>query len=244
MRIKLFTILIVILYTTALSAKPVLKIAVAANFSSTLEIIAKEFTAKTGIGIDIIPGASGNLTTQIQNKAPFDIFLSADRLYPEQLLAAKLVHQDKIYDYAIGQLVFIAANALADNNIQEVNTCRKIAIADPNTAPYGRAAIDALTSSQLLEKNKTKFIIGASIGQTMNFIASGASDCGFVALSQVKDNDILRKRMLIVDNKLYAPLIQGAIINKNSPFHSEDEEFMTWLLNQQAIIKDAGYGTF
>ena len=136
----------------------------------------------------LIYGSSGNFAQQLQNGAPFDMFFSANLDYPKQLEAAGLTEPGTFYQYAIGKIVVWVPNdskldlssglkALLDPSI------KKIAIANPQHAPYGKAAVAALQKENIYDQVKDKFVLGENISQTASFVASGSADVGMIALS-------------------------------------------------------------
>lgn len=147
---KTFLVVMLLFATNQLSAQP-LRIAVAANAQGLIKKLQADFKKRTGLETEAIIGASGKLTTQIKNGAPFDVFLSADTELPEQLYTAGFGIKKPVV-YALGSLIVFGSNKLDLNNWQSIlNTdqVKKIAIANPKTAPYGRAAIEALTFYKL-----------------------------------------------------------------------------------------------
>lgn len=223
---------------------PVLRIAVSANFSVTAEKLAKDFEQKERVRSEIISGSSGKLSAQITHGAPFDILLSADRSHPQELLDNNLVRQNKISNYAIGILVFITKESHSQKNISEqIKACRKIAIASPEHAPYGKAAMQALEYLKLVDSSKPKVVIGESIGQAMSFLETGAADCGFVGLSQVKAASGFEGRYTIISSAMHKGLMQSAVLLENGKQPKAAQKFMEYLLSEtaRAQIKEAGY---
>jgi molybdate transport system substrate-binding protein len=222
----------------------ILRIAVSANFTTTAEEIAKDFEQKEGIKTDIISGSSGKLVTQITQGAPFDVLLAADRSHPEKLAELGFAHPSGLADYAIGTLVFVGQTIATEGGIgQQISLCRTLAIANPDTAPYGKAAMQALGYLNLLEGNKLKLVTGESVGQAMIFIESGAADCGFVSLSQVLGKEKFNHRIIPIPDAMHERLIQSAAIMVNSQQRDAAQRFVAYLLSEpaRAQIKKAGY---
>ena len=168
-----------------------IRIAAAADLRWALEEVSAAFQRENPVKIEITYGSSGNFHTQLMNKAPFDLFLSADVSYPENLVESGLGTRDSLFVYGIGRVVLwvpraspIAVETLGLAALQEPSV-KKIAMANPRHAPYGRAAEAALKKAGLLEGLKSKLVLGENISQTAQFVQSGAADIGFLALSLV-----------------------------------------------------------
>lgn len=221
-----------------------LRIAVAANFSSTAEAIARDFEVQENVQVDIISGSSGKLATQMASGAPYDIFLSADRLMPEQLKQQKLAYQNKLFDYAVGIVVFIGKDANIKSDLKrQIDSCRTIAIANPEHAPYGKAAMQALKRLDASIEKSGRLVTGESVGQAMGFIESGAADCGFVALSQVIGKPDYEGRFVKSEPTMHEVLMQTGIILATSPQTGLAQKFFDTLLSEpsRSKIKEAGY---
>jgi molybdate transport system substrate-binding protein len=165
-----------------------LSVAVAANMKPAFEEIAKAFQAKTGVEVKATFGASGNFFAQIRNGAPFDLFLSADAEFPAKVAEAGLA-DGKPFTYVYGTLVAWVPNgskldlegkglaALADPSVQ------KLAIANPQVAPYGRAAEAALKAAGVYDQVKDRFVMGQNVSQTAQFVQSGNAQAALLPLS-------------------------------------------------------------
>lgn len=190
----IFTTILIftLLQPSTFSLQPYKEILVAAasDLSFAMNDIVKAFEAShKGIKVKVSYGSSGNFFAQISNGAPFDIFFSADTKYPEQLEKNGLAISGTKTLYAIGRLVvWVRKESIVDVEHSGINvlthqSIRKIAIANPQHAPYGRAAIAAMQNSGVYEKVKDKLVFGENISQTAQFVQSGAADIGIVALS-------------------------------------------------------------
>lgn len=223
------------------------QIAVAANFAGPIEEISQSFEKMTGHRLKISTGASGKFYAQIKNGAPFEVFLSADEQKPSQLEKDGLAVQGSRFTYAIGKLVLWSADAnLVDSKgkILATGNFNKLAIANPKTAPYGEAAIQTLTALNLKSVLEPKLVIGESIGQTYQFVATGNASMGFVALSQVtKANKLIGGSEWVVPEKLYQPILQDAVLLVNGRDNVAARQFMLFLRSDEAlrIIKSFGY---
>ena len=225
-----------------------LTVAVAANVQCTFEELKVEFQKETGIAIKSIIGSSGKFTTQIENGAPFDVFLSADMDYPKTLKKEGLTYNDpKIYVY--GTLVLWTMNDVdLTNGIEALSdpSVRKIAIASPNTAPYGRQAVNALKHYNLYNQVNKKLVYGESIAQANQFITTKAADVGFTAKSVVLAANMKDKgKWIEIEKDAYDPIAQGAVILKHAQKDNLDEaqKFFDFLFSDEAgvIFKKYGY---
>jgi len=223
-------------------------VAAAANVQFTLDELKSEFTKETGIDVKTVIGSSGKLTSQIENGAPFDVFMSADMDYPKRLSADGMTLEGpKIYAY--GYLVLWTFKdldlskgvaGLSDTSI------RKIAIASPRAAPYGRQAINAMKYNHLYPGIVSKLVYGESISQANQFITTGAVDIGFTAKSVVLAPHMKDKgKWIEVDPRIYEPIAQGVIVLKYAEQnHSKEARaFYDFLFSApaQEILKKYGY---
>jgi molybdate transport system substrate-binding protein len=193
-------------------------VAAASDLTYAMNEIAANFEKATGCAVRLSMGSSGNFLTQIENGAPFDVFFSADIAYPKKLEAEGLAAPGTTYLYAIGKIVLWTRkdsrvdvskgfSALRDPAVQ------KIAIANPEHAPYGRAAEEALRQSGVYEDVKDRLVLGENISQTAEFVESGNADAGIVALSLVLSPAMKEKgRAWNIPENLYTPIQQGAMV--------------------------------
>lgn len=227
-------------------------VAVAANFKNPMEEIRTSFLKQNPkYKITIIWGASGQLTSQIRNGAPVDLFLSANMDFPEALFKEGFSkNQPKVY--AIGKLVIMSQiGKNKSNSIQEhlVNENTKyIAIANPKTAPYGRAAVESLHYYGIYEKVKNKLVFGESITQVNQFISTGSADFGFTSLSTALSKENTNQFWLNVDPLSYTPIHQGVIIIEINKNRSKEEfnlshQFFEYLFSKEVhrILSVYGY---
>jgi len=225
-----------------------LTVAAAADLSSALKDIAKGYEIKSGVHVKLSFGASGGLTQQIQNGAPFDIFFSADMDYPKQLVAAHLAEESSLYQYAIGKLVmWVPADSPLDvskgMNILLDPAVRKIAIANPQHAPYGRAAEAALKHSGIYDKITDKLVLGENISQAAQFAESGNAQVGFVALAHAIAPSMQGKgKFWEVPADYYPPLAQGVVIVSASPHKKEAAELLEYVKSQESTALLRKYG--
>jgi molybdate transport system substrate-binding protein len=192
-------------------------VAAASDLTYAMNEIAAKFEKSTGCTVRLSMGSSGNFLAQIENGAPFDVFFSADIAYPKKLEAEGLAEPGSTYLYAIGKIVLWTRkdsqvdvskgfSALRDPAVQ------KIAIGNPEHAPYGRAAEEALRQSGVYEAVKDRLVLGENISQTAEFVESGNADAGIVALSLVLSPEMKDKgRAWNIPENLYTPIQQGVV---------------------------------
>jgi len=194
-------------------------VAVASNFTKPMTLIAAEFEKSTGHSAKLSFGSSGKIFSQIENGAPFEVFLSADEEKPLKLEQAGLSIPGSRFTYALGKLVLWSATpGLVDDEgkILTSGNFKHLALADPKLAPYGAAAMDVLKNMGLKEKSQPLLVLGENISQTYQFISTGNAELGFVALSQViTDGKISGGSGWIVPEDRYAPIFQDAVLMKN-----------------------------
>lgn len=228
-----------------------INVAVAANVSYAIGELVTEFN-KTNPDTKVLVtlGSSGKFTTQIENGAPFDLFLSADMKFP-QALEQKNLTATKPVIYAQGSLAMLSSKALDFSkgiNLIADKSIEKIAVANPKTAPYGTAAIEAIKNAKLLDIVESKFVYGESISQTATY-ATTAADVGFIAKSSLYDKTMVQYKENInwieVDPSLYTPIDQGIVILATAKDNPEAKSFYDFILGEKgkAIFHKFGYLT-
>ena len=239
-RTFLGTLMAGLLASTAAHAETV-SVAVAANFTKVAEELAPIFKAGTGHDVIYSFGATGQLYTQATQGAPFEVFLSADDVRPTQAVTDGIGVDGTVFTYAIGALALYSTSLdLTDGKaILEGGDFDKIAIADPATAPYGRAASEALDALGLTEAVTPKLVTGENITQTLQFIESGNAELGFVAASQVNG----KSSVWLVPPDLYEPIRQDAVLLKTGEANPAATAFIEFLKSEKAVavIEAAGY---
>ncbi len=192
------------------------QVAVAANFAEPLKAVAAVLEKTTEHKVVPIVGATGKLYAQIKHGAPFEVLLSADQTTPEKLAAEGLAQPGSRFTYATGKLVLWSADPKkvdAQGAVLQSPSLRKVAYANPKTAPYGAATIEAIAALGLNDALAAKLVQGESIGQAYTFVASGNADVGFVAMSQVLEGGRLKSgSMWVLPGKLYRPIQQDAVL--------------------------------
>jgi molybdate transport system substrate-binding protein len=220
------------------------------------------FEKQTGVHVAVSLGSSGNFFAQIQNGAPFDVFLSADKSYPEKLLAAGQAEPNSLTPYARGRLVLWTAKTsklqlpATDGQTKDGKTLsgnldflkgpevRKIAIANPEHAPYGRAAVAAMEHFKVYDDVKPKLVLGENISQTAQFAQSGNADVGFVGLSGALSESMASSgSYVLLPDDSYPPIEQAGVIVASSKNKEQAQRFLKFLMSPegQAIMKDLGF---
>jgi molybdate transport system substrate-binding protein len=240
------TLLALLLMLLALPARAgSTNVAVAANFTETATAIAAAFKAATGHEAVLSFGASGALYAQITQGAPFDILLSADQERVRQTEEAGLAVPETRFTYAVGRLVLWSRDGRATlgDAALKAGGFRKLAIANPASAPYGGAAIETLRALKLYDGMKAKIVQGASIAQTFQFAATGNADMAFVALSQVISRT--EGGRWLVPQTLHKPILQDAVLLRTGEANAAAKAFMAFLKGDDArfFIERQGYET-
>jgi molybdate transport system substrate-binding protein len=223
--------------------------AAAADLSSVVPEVARKYKSQTGVEIRLSFGASGNLTQQIRNGAPFDLFFSADENYPRQLMADGFAERDSLYRYAIGRLVlWVPANSTLDLKGKGINvlldpSVKKIAIANPLHAPYGKAATAALKHFGIYEKVSDLLVLGESVSQAAQFVESGNAQAGLIALSHALAPGMKDKgKYWQVPTDSYPELDQAVVVLSNSHQKKEAAAFLEYLRGTEARSTFEHYG--
>ena len=245
--IRLLTVTALLTASTISQAETTI-VAVAANFTKPMTEIADLFEKKTGYSASLSFGSSGKFVAQIENGAPFEVFLSADDKAPAKLEQSGFAVADSHFTYSIGKLVLWSATAnLVDDQgeILSKSGFKHIALADPKLAPYGAAAMEVLKSKNLLTKLQPLFVQGENIAQTYQFVSTGNAELGFVALSQVIDNGkITSGSAWQIPENLYTPLRQEAVLLKKGEENPAASALVQFLKSPEAkaIISKYDYG--
>lgn len=218
-----------------------LRIAVAANFTPVLEVLLKDFTSQTGINTQVISGASGAMFLQIKYGAPFDIFLSADSRRPKELELAGYAVKNSRKTYAIGQLALYSPSSDSNTNALErlKNPPARFAIANPDSAPYGKAAKEALIHLGLWQVYQPRLVKGINIGQTFTQLRSKAVASGIVANSQLMINNLSG---IIIPSSYHQAIEQQLIILSTSEQQVAAEQLSYFLLSPESQNKITSYG--
>lgn len=218
-------------------------VAVAANFTDAAQEIAAAFAKATDHEAVLSFGATGQLYTQITKGAPFEVFLAADDERPALAVQEGYGVKDSVFTYAIGQLVLYSAEAGRVSGPESLKRgdFQKIAVANPTTAPYGTAAVEAMERLGVHAELQPKIVQGQNIGQTYQFVETGNAELGFVALGQVSQSDAGSR--WVVPQDLYEPIRQDAVLLIKGENNPAATAFLEFLKGPEAgaIIEKYGY---
>jgi molybdate transport system substrate-binding protein len=242
-------LLVLTLLVPGLVSGQEIKIAAASDLTAALTEVANEYQKTSGKGTKVSFGSSGNFFAQIENGAPFDLFFSADIAYPQKLEADGLVEPGSLYEYGIGRLALWVPSDSEINvsqGLQVLTTpaVRKISIANPQHAPYGRAAVAALQSEKLYDAVRAKLVFGENISQAAQFVQSRNADAGLIAFSlalslQMKNSG----KYWLVPAEFHPPLRQAAVILKSSKQKEDGKSFLDFVRSEKgrAIMERYGF---
>ncbi|MEN7551731.1 molybdate ABC transporter substrate-binding protein [Rapidithrix thailandica] len=222
-------------------------IATAANMQFAMQELTGQFTKSTGIDCEVVISSSGKLTAQIKEGAPYDVFVSANRKYPDELYKSGLAREPtKIYAY--GKLVLWSMFKEITPSVESLSSemIEHIALANPKTAPYGVAAIEVLKHYQLSDKLEGKLVYGESIAQTNQFIISKSAELGFTAMSVVLSPDMQGKgHWVALEEGIYTPIEQGVVViqREKAVDTAQAQKFYEFLFSKEArqILESFGY---
>jgi molybdate transport system substrate-binding protein len=220
-------------------------VAVAANFTEPSREIAQLFKGKTGDEAILSFGSTGQFYTQITQAAPFQVFLSADQSTPKKLVNDGLAVADSLFTYAVGKLILFSRNAgllLGEQTLRDAKF-NKIAIANPDTAPYGAAAVETMKALGVYDALASKIVQGDNIAQTFQFVDTGNAELGFVALSQAIATQ--GGSRWVVPANLYGAIRQDAVLLRSGADNEAARAFLSFLKGPEAlaVIERYGYGT-
>jgi molybdate transport system substrate-binding protein len=215
-------------------------VAAAADLGPALQEIADRYQKQTGVTMKLSFGASGALTQQIENGAPFDLFFSADMDYPRHLIAAGDADSASLYEYATGKLVlWVPAHSPLDLQQKGMSvlldpSVQKISIANPEHAPYGRAAVATLKHAGLYDRVSDRLVLGENVAQAAQFVESGNAQAGFVALARAVTPSMQEKgKYWVVPSADYPPLAQGVVILSHSQHKKEAAELLAYIKTKE-----------
>lgn len=230
----------VLLCVSGLVCAQEVRVAAAADMKIAAQEIARQFEEKTGRKVDVTFGSSGSFFSQLQSGAPFDLFLSADAEYPKRLDSAGLGEPDTLYIYALGRIaIWMPADAPMDlarkgwDALLDVSV-QKIAIANPEHAPYGRAAVAALQGAGIYERVRAKLVFGENISQAAQFVQSGNAQAGLLAMSLLVSPAMARGKIWEIPSGSYPPIEQAAIVMKNARNQESAKQLLDFLKSPAA----------
>ena len=235
----------------AAEGAPSVRVAAASDLQFALkDVVAHYESTHPGKKVEVVFGSSGNLFAQLSNKAPYDIFLAADISYPRKLIEAGLAAADSEFSYAIGHLVvWVPKSSTLDFETQGIEaladpSVKVIAMANPQHAPYGRAAEAALKSLGAYDKIKDRLVLGENISQTSQFVESGAADAGLIALSLALAPAMQEKgRYWSLPADSYPRLEQGGVVLNAARDPAAAQELRTFITSDQGkeILRKYGF---
>lgn len=223
------------------------QVAVAANMAAPLQALLPGFQRDSGHSATVVLGSTGKLYAQIRNGAPFDVLVSADEATPARLETEKMAVAGTRTTYAIGRLALWSPRkdqVDAQGRVLQNGTFQHLALANPATAPYGAAAVQAMEQLGVRAHLQARWVLGESVAQAYQFVASGNAALGFVALSQVWQGGQLREgSMWLVPQSLHAPLRQDAVLLQRGQGNPAAAALLAYLRSDQArsVLRSFGY---
>ena len=235
-----------ILSVPAMGGSEAVHVAVASNFLNPLKEIAKRYKQDTGNTLILISASTGKLYAQARHGAPFDILLAADAKRPALLEQEGVGVMGTRFTYAVGALVLWSSDAEKVRGVESLKQMAKgkLAIANPKTAPYGKAAQQTLEQLGIWQKLRPFLVRGENISQTLQFVATGNAGLGFVAKSQVEDPRFkLKGSRWEVPAEMHDPVSQQAILLKPGLANSAAKQFLQYLKGSAAreVMQSYGY---
>jgi len=226
-----------------------LSIAAAADLQFAMQDITARFQQQTGKQVQVVYGSSGNFAQQLRSGAPFDVFFSANLDYPRGLEEDGLIEPGSTYIYARGKIALWVLNGSSlDPRAGLLGllqpTVKKIAIANPEHAPYGKAAVAALQSEHLYERVKEKLVLGENISQAASFVTAGAADAGIVALALALSPNMRDKGKYVeIPASDYPPIEQGCVILRSSKNKAVARQFQLFIQTKpiQDLLRQYGF---
>lgn len=221
-----------------------ISVAAASNLTDAFTEVAKQFETKTGIHVVLNYGATGDLSKQVENGAPFDVFAAADREHVESLQKLNLVEPDTFNVYARGMLVLWAppGSKVQLKTLDQVGTpeIERIAVAKPDLAPYGRATVETLKALNFWERVEPKVIYGENVSQVKQYAKTGNVDLAFLPLALVRPGE---GQSVLVPTELHQPIEQAICVPRDSPRKEAGRKFVQFVMSTegQEILKRFGY---
>lgn len=228
-----------------------MQIAAAADLKFAMQDISAQFEKQTGVKVDVTYGSSGNFFSQIQSGAPFDLFFSADMEYPRKLEAEGLGEPGTLFEYGVGRIViWTPADAKVDvakdgwKALLE-SAVQRVAIANPEHAPYGRAAVAALQKAGIYARVQSKLVYGENISQAAQFVQSGNAQAGILAKSLALSPAMRGGKQWEIPPDTYPAIEQGAVLLKSAQNKSDALTFLEFIKSKKgrAILEKFGLAT-
>jgi molybdate transport system substrate-binding protein len=223
-------------------------VAAAADLHFALREIAARYEAQTGQTVRLSFGSSGNLYAQVRHGAPFDLFFSADQSYPRMLAEAGHADAQSLRVYGIGRLVLWTPGTRLNPEAEKMELLRarevrRIAIANPRHAPYGRAAVEALKHFRVYQEVEKKLILGEQVSQAAQFVESGNAHAGLIALALALSPTMQgRGRYWLVPEEAHAPLMQAVVIPTSAPNREGARRFLEFVFQPESVAILQRYG--
>ena len=226
-----------------------LTVAAASDLQAVLPTIVQNFERASGVTTRLTFGSSGNFFSQIRNGAPFDVLLSADLDYPQQLVKNGQAVGDTLYEYAQGRIVLwtrkdSGIDVRRGLQILTDSRVRRIAVANPEHAPYGRAAVAALRHENLYDAVQSKLVLGENISQAAQFVQSGNADVGIIALSVARAPALQSAGVYVeIPSSMYPPIRQGGVVVQSARNQKAAREFLDFLKrpDSRKLLADFGF---
>jgi molybdate transport system substrate-binding protein len=226
-----------------------IRVAAAADLQTAMPEIAKAFEAQTGTRVEFVYGSSGNFFAQIQSGAPLDVFFSADSEYPRKLEESGYAEPQSAVIYGIGGIVLWMPANTNCNPARDAWKClleprvKKIAIANPEHAPYGRAAVAAMRKAGIYDQLKAKLVLGENISQAAQFVQSGNAQAGILAYSLTRSPALSGGKQWEIPRETYPPIEQMAIVLKSAKEESAAKDFVTFVTQGpgRAVLAKFGF---
>ena len=249
LRRRVFSLIFVMAMLLAGAARAQeIRVAAAADLKFAMQDVAAQYEKRSGTKLDVTYGSSGNFFSQMQNGAPFDLFFSADIDYPRKLEAAGLAEPGTLYEYAVGRIAIwtpadlkldvarLGWKTLLDPSVQ------KISIANPEHAPYGRAAVAAMEKAGIYDQVKSKLVYGENISQAAQFVQSGNAQAGIVAMSLAVSPGMKDGRRWEIPADMHPPIEQAAILLKSAKNKEAARAFLEFVKSEAGRATLANYG--
>lgn len=220
-----------------------LTVAAASDLQAAFSEIGQRFTQQTGWDVIFSFGSTGNLATQIEQGAPFDVFAAANVAFVDRLIDSNSVRADSMELYAVGRIV-IASSVASGVEVQTLEglldpSITHVAIANPDHAPYGLAAREALISAGVWDDLQPKIVYGENVRQTLQFVETGNAEAGIIALSIAESPDIT---WVLIDDALHNPLLQAIVAVSERPHEAQAREFIDFVMSDEGQEILASYG--
>lgn len=229
-------------YSVQPTSPPSIKVAAAADLTNAFKEMEEQFKKETGIEVTFIFGSSGQLAEQIKQGAPFDIFASANVEYVDELVREHIALQQTKNIYAFGRIGLAVKEGVAVTSLQDLlkKEVKKVAIANPDHAPYGLAAKQALQKAGLWEQVEPKLVYGKNIADTLVYVESGNVEAAIVALALMKGHPL---PFYLIDEHMHEPIRQAIVVVKQTKHEEEAREFLTFLKGPigTSIMKKYGF---